>query len=215
MRLLIVSPDYASHALPMIEVGRRWAATEGEVVVATGPATRPLVEAAGLSWIELRLGKGSNRGVIEVTEQPPGEDALLQAFFDATRRGPIDTLLHQARLRLHDLLHEPDAVFDRLDEILAAVRPDRIVVDHVAFGARLALHAHDAPAATMVLGHPTALPAPGEWYGMPPAWPRAIQPSDDDLTLLETSCRASVEQLSDAALSFLARRAPRRRHTAR
>ena len=36
MKLLVVCPDYASPAIPMIEVARAWAAHHGDVVVATG-----------------------------------------------------------------------------------------------------------------------------------------------------------------------------------
>ena len=211
MRLLVVCPDYASHAVPMIEVARAWVRRHGEAVVATGTATRPLVEAAGLAWVELRLGKGSNAGVIEAAEQPVGEDDHLRAFFAATREGPVATLRYQADARRHDLLFEPDRVYDRLREIVASVNPDRVVVDHVAFGARLALHALGVESATMVLGHPTALSAPGELYGLPPEWPSAIRPDPLELTSLAVRCRESVAELADAADQFLSRRAPLRR----
>jgi MGT family glycosyltransferase len=195
----------------MIEVAKAWSRRHGEAVVATGTATRPLVEAAGLASVELRLGKGSNSGVIEAADQPAGEDAHLRAFFAATRRGAVATLRYQAEARRHDLLFEPDRVHDRLRVILAEVAPDRIVADHVAFGARLALYALGVGTATMVLGHPTALSAPGELYGLPPAWPSMIQPDRHELASLTERCRESVAELADAADEFLARRAPQRR----
>ena len=207
MKLLVVSPDYASHALPMIEVARAWAATHGEALVATGQATRPLVEAAGLTWVELRLGKGSNNGVIEADKQPVGEDDHLRAFFDATRAGPVATLRYQADARRHDLLHEPDRVLDRLTDIMLEVQPDRVVVDHVAFGARVALHALGVQPATMVLGHPSALSAPGEVYGLPPMWPTSLQPDIVDLDDLAVLCHASVRDLAATAHEVLTRRA--------
>ncbi len=207
MKLLVVSPDYSSHALPMIEVGKAWAAKHGGAVVATGQATRPLVEAAGLTWVELRLGKGSNGGVIEAEKQPVGEDDHLRAFFDATRAGPVATLRYQANARRHDLLHEPDRVLDRLMEIMVEVQPDRVVVDHVAFGARVALHALGVQPATMVLGHPSALSAPGEVYGLPPTWPTALQPDAVDLDDLAARCHASVRELATTANDVLTRRA--------
>lgn len=210
MKLLIVSPDYLSHALPLIQVGQAWRRHYGEAVVATGPATRPLVEAAQLGWSELRLGKGSNAGVIEARQQPAGEDEHLRAFFDATRSGPVATLLYQARSRRHDLLHEPDRVMDELAEILQKLKPDRVIVDHVAFGARLALYALGVEPVSVVLGHPSALPADGEVYGLPPAWPLAVQPSQPELQALEHECRASVAELSEAAREMLKRRAPAR-----
>lgn len=210
MKLLVVSPDYASHALPMIEVAKAWAATHGEAVVATGQATRPLVEAAGLTWVELRLGKGSNGGVIEADKQPVGEDDHLRAFFDATRAGPVATLRYQADARRHDLLHEPDRVLDRLTDIMLEVQPDRVVVDHVAFGARVAIHALGVQPATMVLGHPSALSAPGEVYGLPPTWPTSLQPHSADLDDLAARCHASIRELATTANDVLTRRAPDR-----
>ncbi|MFN6119636.1 MAG: nucleotide disphospho-sugar-binding domain-containing protein [Actinomycetes bacterium] len=210
MTLLVVSPDYASHLLPLLQIARRWLGTRGEVVVATGPATRHLVEAAGVAWTDLRLGRGRNAGVIEVADQPAGEDAHLQAFFDATRAGPIATLTYQADARRHDLLYDPDGVLDRLGEIVRDVRPQRVVVDHVAFGARLALHALGVPAVSVVLGHPSALPAPGEVYGLPSAWPAAITPDPTELETLRRRCRESVDELAAAAAEVLARRAPGR-----
>lgn len=210
MRLLIVAPDYISHALPLIQIGQAWSKRHGEVVVATGPATRPLVEAAHFNWSPLRLGKGSNAGVIEADQQPAGEDEHLRAFFAATRRGPVATLLYQARSRRHDLLHEPDRVMDQLAEILRKVKPDRVVVDHVAFGARLALHALGVESVSVVLGHPSALPAGAEVYGLPPAWPAAMQPCAHQLRELDNECRASIHQLTSAAREMLKRRAPLR-----
>lgn len=210
MKLLIVSPDYLSHTLPLIQIGGAWHDAEGEVVVATGEATRPVVEAGGLTWIDLRLGAGSNGGVIRVDEQPAGEDDHLQRFFDATRAGPIETLTYQADARRHDLLHEPDRVYDRLAEILDAVRPDRVVVDHVAFGARLALHAMGVEAATVVLGHPSALVAPGEVYGLPPDWPAAMRPTTRDLAVVRNACETSIKNLHTTCNEFLVRRSPQR-----
>ena len=112
---------------------------------ATGDAVRPLVAEAGVRWVSLRLGRGSNPGTIRAAEQARGEDDHLRAFFEATRRGAVPTLIHQAEARHHDLLHEPDRVLDDLARIIDLVDPDRVVVDHVAFGASLALYALDVP----------------------------------------------------------------------
>ncbi len=192
----------------MIQVATAWVRTGGEAVVATGESTRPMVEQAGLPWIALRLGKGSNAGVIEVDEQPAGEDEHLRSFFEATRRGPVATLLYQADARRHDLLHEPERVLDRLADIVCEVQPDRVMVDHVAFGARLALRALGIEPASIVLGHPSALTAPGEVYGLPPEWPAAMRPDEAALDLLTTRCRASVDELCGATSDLLRRRGP-------
>ena len=209
VKLLVISPDYASHAGPMIQVATAWMRTGGEAVVATGGSTRPMVEQAGLPWISLRLGKGSNAGIIEVDEQPAGEDEHLRAR-SSRRLGavPVATLLYQADARRHDLLHEPERVLDRLADIVRKVQPDRVMVDHVAFGARLALRALGIEPASIVLGHPSALTAPGEVYGLPPEWPAAMGPNEAALDLLTTRCRASVDELCGATSDLLRRRGP-------
>jgi zeaxanthin glucosyltransferase len=210
VKLLVVSPDYASHLLPLLQIARRWQTRHGGAVIATGPATRPLVEAAGVCWVDLRLGRGSNAGVIEAADQPVGEDDHLRAFFDATKLGPIETLRYQADARRHDLLFDPDGVFDRLGQIVADVRPDRVAVDHVAFGARLALHLLGVPATSVVLGHPSALTAPGEVYGVPSAWPSTMTPDPAAIEGLVAQCHASVLELGRAADDVRTRRAPSR-----
>ncbi len=210
MKLLVVCPDYASHAFGLIEIARAARAHGHEVWFATGEAVRPLVLDAGLSWVPLRLGRGSNPGTIRVEDQVRGEDDHLQEFFMATRQGAVATLTYQAAARRHDLLFEPDRVLDDIARIVDTVAPDAVVVDHVAFGATLALYALDVPAISVVLGHPTALPAPGEIYGLPPVWPTAIRPSDAELAALRQLCVAVAASFTEAANEVLARRAPHR-----
>ena len=210
MRLLVVCPDYASHAFGLIEIASASKRRADEVWFATGEAVRPLVEAAGLAWVPLRLGRGNNAGTIRLADQPPGEDAHLKAFFDATRAGAVATLQYQADARRHDLLFEPDRVLDDVAAIVDRVRPDEVLVDHVSFAATLALHALDVPYTSVVLGHPTALPAPGELYGCPPTWPAALRPPAHDLEDLERHCAEVAVEFTRAANDLLARRAPGR-----
>ena len=95
MTLLIISPDYASHLLPLATLGTAWRDAGERVVVATGPATASIVESFGFERVNLQLGKGSNPGVIRAEDQPRGEDDALRGFFDATRQGMIATLAFQ------------------------------------------------------------------------------------------------------------------------
>ena len=61
----------------------------------------------GFEREHLQLGRGSNPGVIRAEDQPRGEDDALRGFFDATRRGAVETLAFQAAARGDDLLWEP------------------------------------------------------------------------------------------------------------
>ena len=185
MTLLVISPDYASHLLPLLALAVPWAAAGERVVVATGPAVAPLVERAGFERAPLVLGRGSNPGVARPGDQPKGEDENLLAFFAATRAGMIPTLRLQAELRRNDLLWQPVEAARATIEVAQAVAPDAILVDHLAFGATLGLRAAGIPYADVVLGHPTALSVAGERYGVPTAWPAAFRPDPGELSGLE------------------------------
>ena len=211
MTLLIISPDYASHLLPLATLGTAWRDAGHRVVVATGPATADIVESFGFERINLSLGKGSNPGVIRAEQQPIGEDDALRGFFDATRRGMVETLTFQAEARLSDLMWEPVRVAREVQAVVAEIQPDAIIVDHLAFSARLALVAVGVPYADVVLGHPSALPVGDEVYGFPPTWPAAFDPSADELRMLRELCDRVSKSFTaewNAALAELAPDAP-------
>ena len=194
MTLLIICPDYASHLLPLATLGTAWRDAGERVVVATGSATAPIVESFDFERVHLQLGKGSNPGVIRAEDQPKGEDDALRGFFDATRRGMVQTLAFQAEARLSDFLWEPVRVARDVQAVVASVAPDAIIVDHLAFSSRLALDAAGITYADVLVGHPSALPLAGEVYGFPPAWPAAFMPDESELTSLRDLC----ERVSDS-----------------
>ncbi len=196
MTLLVVSPDYASHALPLLTIAEAWQARGERVVVATGPAVAPLVARAGFELVELELGRGSNAGIARPEDQRAGEDANLRAFFEATRRGMVETLRYQAERRSGDLLWMPVATGRRTIEVAEMVRPDAILVDHVAFGATVGLRAAGIPYADVVLGHPTQLPVAAETFGVPSSWPTAFEPDAAALSSLRDVARGVASRFT-------------------
>ena len=211
MTLLIISPDYASHLLPLATLGTAWRDAGERVVVATGPATAGIVESFGFEHVPLQLGRGSNPGVIRAEEQPTGEDDALRGFFAATRKGMVETLRFQAEARLSDLMWEPVQTARAVQDVVRTVAPDSIVVDHLAFSARLALVALGVPYADVVLGHPSALPVGEEVYGYPPECPAAFTPDAASLAELRALCeRVSANFTAEwnAALAVLAPELP-------
>jgi zeaxanthin glucosyltransferase len=192
--LLIVSPDYASHALPLLTIGQAWQRRGHRVVVATGPAMAPLVRSVGMEHTELIMSRGSNAGVIRTQQARDAEAHSLEAFFEATRRGMVETLRYQAEQRATDLLWRPQQVARRTMRIVETHAPDTILVDHLAFAATIGLRAQGVPYGDVVLGHPTALPVGDELYGVPSAWPPTLNP---DLVELE-SLRATARGVSEA-----------------
>lgn len=190
MTLLIISPDYASHLYPLAALGTSWLEAGERVVVATGPATSSIVESFGFEHALLQLSRGSNPGVIRAEEQPDGEDDALRGFFSATRSGMVATLAFQAEARMNDLMWEPVKTARAVQAIIEELNPDTIIVDHLAFSARLAMVAAGIHHIDVVLGHPTALPLPSasEVYGLPPEWPAAFSPDEAELQELKNLC---------------------------
>lgn len=206
MTLLIISPDYASHLFPLATLGTAWQAAGERVVVASGPATAGIVAEFGFERVDLRLGRGSNPGTIRAEDQPAGEDDALRGFFDATRVGLVETLRFQAEARSSDLLWNPVVVARDVQRIVAEVQPDQVIVDHLAFSARLALISAGVRHADVVLGHPTALPVGEEVYGYPSQWPAAFSPDPAELVRLRLLCERVrddfTRQWNDALLQL-------------
>ena len=188
MTLLVISPDYASHLYPLATLATAWQDAGERVVVATGPATDSIVRGFGFEREQLQLGRGSNPGVIRAEDQPAGEDDALRGFFDATRRGAVETLAFQADARNDDLLWSPLEVARAVEQVVARVRPDAVIVDHLAFSARLALTSAGVRHGDVVLGHPSALTVGDEVYGYPPAWPTCFHPDPAALADLHARC---------------------------
>ena len=206
MTLLIISPDYASHLFPLATLGTAWQRAGERVVVASGPATADIVAAFGFERENLQLGRGSNPGTIRAEAQPKGEDDALRGFFDATRRGMVDTLRFQAEARSSDLLWNPVEVARTVQALVERVQPDQVIVDHLAFSARLGLITAGIRHADVVLGHPSALPVVGEVYGYPPEWSQVFQPGAGELADLRLLCelvRDSFTAQWNAALAEL------------
>lgn len=197
MTLLVISPDYASHLYPLATLATAWQQAGERVVIATGPATQPIVSQFGFEREHLQLGRGSNPGVIRPEDQPRGEDDALRGFFDATRRGAVETLAFQAEARGDDLLWDPIAVAREVQRVVDRVRPDQVIVDHLAFSARLALMSAGIRHGDVVLGHPSALTVGNEVYGYPPAWPQALHPDAASLAHLRRLCERVRDRFTE------------------
>jgi UDP:flavonoid glycosyltransferase YjiC (YdhE family) len=206
MTLLIISPDYASHLFPLATLGTAWRDAGERVVVATGPATADIVSQFGFERENLQLGRGSNPGVIRADQQPRGEDDALRGFFEATRRGMVETLLFQAHARSNDLLWNPVEIAREVQRLVKRVRPVDVIVDHLAFSARLGLRSGRIRHADVVLGHPSTLSVGDEVYGYPTAWPPALHPDQAELESLRRLCEevrdTFTAQWNDALLQL-------------
>lgn len=208
MTLLVISPDYASHAIPLLTIAGAWLRRGERVIVASGPAIEPLIRKAGMEHTELIMSRGSNAGVIRTNQARDDEARSLVAFFSATKRGMLETLSFQAKARTTDLLWRPRQVVERTKRIVDLHAPDAVLVDHLAFAPTIALRAMDIEYGDVVLGHPTALPVRDELYGVPSAWPPVLSPDAVELESLRALSRGVTEAFSHAYNDVLQSIAP-------
>lgn len=198
---LILSPDYASHYLPLSAVATSLQQRGHEVVVATGPGLRSRVLEDGFRYRSLVLGPGTNPGIVRPEKQAAGEDRHLEDFFSATKSGMVPTLLYQAHQRLRDLLWEPDNVAARIGAILDGLRPQVVIVDQIAFTATAALRGLQHRYVSFLPGHPSAIPSATP-YGYPPAYPSRFSVEASELHDLKSVCeqvqRAFTAQFNEA-----------------
>jgi UDP:flavonoid glycosyltransferase YjiC (YdhE family) len=206
MTLLVISPDYASHALPLLSIARAWRDRGRRVVVASGPAVTPLVRASGMEHVELTMSRGANPGVMRSEAQRRDEAMSLAAFFQATRRGMLEALRFQAMARATDLLWKPEHVARATMRVVERVKPDEVLVDHLAFASVIGLRGMGLPYGDVVLGHPTALTVRDEIYGVPSAWPTslAIEPAQlADLRAMAVGVRDAFTLAFERALATI------------
>ena len=189
MKLLVVTPDYASHYLPLSALAAAWQSAGGRALVACGPGLAPRVREDGFEHVELILGPGNNPGLLRTDRQPAGEGEHLHRFFEATRNGMAATLTYQAEARRHDLLWRPRQVAERLAAVIAEVRPDVVISDQISYSATVGLLALGTPYAAFVTGHPTSLPTGDELYGYPHLCPPGFEPVAEEMDRLEELCR--------------------------
>ncbi|MET9390860.1 glycosyltransferase [Streptomyces sp. NPDC006624] len=208
-RIVIVSPPFHSHAAPLSALAAALAADGAEVFFACAPAFEPLADRAGAGFVPLTVTRNANTGVAERTDQAAREAARLGEFLTATRHGPVETLLTQARHRRADMLADPEGVYEDLRELDRRLRPDWYVVDQLAYAATLALHCLGVPYASYCPGHPSyVLSGPEAFFGLPRDWPDAVRPAPSRLAALDTAVRDNDRAFTGLFAAFARDRTP-------
>ncbi len=208
-RIVVVSPPFASHAVPLATLAESLGARGADVFFACAEEFAHLAQGDGAGFIPLTVTRNANTGVAEATRQPLDEAARLGEFLDATRVGAVPTLLTQARHRRADMLADPEDVLRKLRALDERLRPDWYVTDQLSFAVTLALHCMGAPYATFCPGHPTYLPAsPEAYFGVPYDWPRTLRPAKADADRLLAAARENDLAFTSMFRAFARRHAP-------
>ncbi|MFI1377072.1 glycosyltransferase [Streptomyces longwoodensis] len=208
-RIVVVSPPFASHAVPLSVLASALRRRGAEVYFACAPAFEELAARAGVAFLPLTVTRNANTGVAQTTDQAAEEAARLAEFVDATRAGAVETLVTQARHRRADMLADPEGVHAALRAVDERLRPDWYVVDQLSYAVTLALHCLGAPYATFCPGHPTyVLSGPDALFGVPYDWPEALRPDPADAARLRAVAGENDRLFSGLFTDFARRTAP-------
>ena len=188
-RIVVLSPPFYSHFGPLMALARALRDAGAEVVVGCSRDFESEIRRHRLGFAELQINRNANTGQAAATRQAEEEQQRLREFFDATCRGPIDTLRTQTRHRFADMLANPEELLRRIAELQSELQPQLWIVDQLSYGATLALTAHRLRFVTFCPPHPLSVPAPDSVYGVPPRWPQPFSIDAQQLSLLQTEAR--------------------------
>jgi len=203
--VFMLAPPFISHFRPLASLGRALKELGARVTIGCTTEFRDDIEGQGLEYSEVTINRNSNRGVATETSQAVEEQRRLKEFLDATRLGPIDTLITQARHRADDMLANPEELIHRIGRINDEKKPSLWIVDQLSYGATLALFGMDAPFATFCAPHPATIPPEGAVHSIPPAWPAGLSPKAADLARLTEVARGVEQSFTDRFNSLLDR----------
>lgn len=189
-KILVLSPPFYSHFRPLSALAAALADQGANVLMACEETFRTDIEDLHLEFRPISLNRNSNRGNARSTSQGAEEHRRLEEFLESTHHGPVAALTTQARHRRADMLPDPDGLADEIEHLARIESPDLWIVDQLSYGATLALTGMGENFATFCAPHPSAIPGPGRYCGIPETWPSPFHIEEKDLGEL---LRASKE----------------------
>lgn len=181
-KVLVVSPPFYSHARPLAVLAGALARFGVDVTFACIPQLKHLAGQNGIRFLEFEGATNRNLGNAQM-DQAADDQHRLEMFLQATRVGAVDALVRQARNRLADMFPNPPLIRQAIARICSDVDPDWCLTDQLSYSTTLALHCLRIPFASVCIGHPSDIPAPGSIFGVPDCWPPEV--SIDELKLKE------------------------------
>jgi zeaxanthin glucosyltransferase len=187
MKVLIPSPPFWSHFKPLLSLAVALLSQGAEPVIACDDSFAEETRRRGIRFLSLRINRNANTGSASLTSQGGDEQRRLKEFLLATRVGAAETLMVQAGHRMADMLPDPAGLARDLLELNNKERPDLWIVDQLSYGVTLALTGMQVPFATFCAPHPHSIPGPGELFGVPRAWPAAIEIGEEETVRLHAA----------------------------
>jgi UDP:flavonoid glycosyltransferase YjiC (YdhE family) len=169
--ICFLSPPFYSHFMPILTLAKTFRKYGAKVTFGCSIEFEEKVKEAGLEYYEINLSKNKNTKSAEDTVQPISEKIRLKEFLEATKKGPVQTLITQSKHRKDDMLYNPNQIFKDIKELDDDSDIDLWINDILSYNVTLALYSIRLPFITFCPPHPRTIPKEGELYGVPKYWP--------------------------------------------
>lgn len=206
--IIILSPPFYSHFMPLLEFSLGLKAYGMKVTMACSQDFRAIIEENGLGFREININRNRNTKIAAATEQEASERKRLEEFFSATKKGPIPTLITQLNHRRADTFADPEDLLEAIRDTNEILKPDFWLVDLLSYGATLCLHCLGLPYFTFCPPHPASIPAAGLPYNIPQHWPIGLEPEPTQLESLIDVSKSTRESFTASFNNFIGKHAP-------
>lgn len=203
--IFIISPPFYSHFNPLLVLGRSFKDMGVRVTFGTSIDFKELVLEEDLNFYEIDISTNKNVRKAEETIQPDLEKKRLDEFFEATRRGAIETLITQSHHRKADMLYNPSELIEGIGTIDKLLDVDLYVVDILSYSVTLSLYFLELDFITFCPPHPYTIPGDHINYGIPKRWPSAIEVADKDINRLKKVSLATQREFTDVFNQVIAK----------
>ncbi len=195
--VFLISPPFYSHFNPLLILAKNFKNQGMNVTFGCSLEFKPSVLKENLDFYEIDISSNKNVGSAEDTAQPDTEKMRLEEFFEATKKGAIETLITQSHHRKADMLYNPQELVDKIRMIDEELDVDLYVVDILSYSVTLALYYLGLKFITFCPPHPYTIPDEGANYGVPKNWPSAIKVKDEDLRQLKAVSTQTQKEFTE------------------
>lgn len=204
--IFFISPPFYSHFMPLMVLAKSFKKLGVKLTFGCSLEFKEKVLDAKLNFYEIDISKNKNIGKAEKTDQPDSEKKRLEEFFQATKKGAIETLITQSNHRKADMLYDPDELIEKIGEIDRDLHIDLFVVDILSYSVTLSLYFLKLPFITFCPPHPRTIPNKDENYGVPKNWPSAIEIKDEKLEELKKVSINTQKEFTDVFNKIISRK---------
>jgi UDP:flavonoid glycosyltransferase YjiC (YdhE family) len=196
-KVLLISPPFSSQLSPTLALAGAFRAGGMQTSVACGEAFSERIHKRGFGFVPLLVNRNANTGVAQQTSQPEEEQRRLRSFLESTKKGAVQTLLQQSRDRREDMFADPEPLFEDIERINAAEKPDLWIANQLSYAVTLVLYCLGYPFASFCPPHPLTIPRGDKTYGVPAAWPSCMRVNRGDLDALNRIAREVEHSFTD------------------